>query len=66
MLSFWWKEIDARTTNDKAYSNGSKDCGIKRENINLVVKGMVVEGTWEGFMMEWAFAMVLRGRISKY
>lgn len=32
-----------------------------RENINLVVKGMLVEGTWEVFMMKMAFAMVFEG-----
>jgi len=32
-----------------------------RENINLVVKGMLVEGTWEVFVMEMAFAMVFEG-----
>lgn len=37
-----------------------------RENINLVVKGMLVEGTWEVFVMEMAFAMVFEGTNTKY
>lgn len=59
VLSFWWREIDAHTTNYKAYSNGSKSCDSRERErtINLVVEGMVVEG----FMQGMTFAMVFEG-----
>lgn len=65
VLSFWWLEIDTHPTMIKQRAIDERTVE-SRENINLVVKGMLVEGTWEVFVMEMAFAMVLRGQIWKY
>lgn len=60
VLSFWWLEIDTHPTSDKQRAIDERTVE-SRENINLVVKGMLVEGTWEVFVMEMAFAMVFEG-----
>lgn len=60
VLSFWWLEIDTYPTMIKQRAIDERTVE-SRENINLVVKGMLVEGTWEVFVMEMAFAMVFEG-----